>query len=84
MVDATNNPTNWTRYCILFHHISALCLEFPMVIFEIESSESNKVAREVVKSVRDSGYQCYFIFRGMVGSNIIRNEVPISSLKPFL
>ncbi|CAG7864219.1 unnamed protein product, partial [Brassica rapa] len=24
-----------------------------------------RYSREVVKSVRDSGYQCYFIFRGM-------------------
>ncbi|KAF2555380.1 hypothetical protein F2Q68_00015002 [Brassica cretica] len=65
LVEAIKRPNDWPRYRWLLHQVTALTREFPLVCFEIESSASNHVAREIAKSVmRNSMFQSYLALGG--------------------
>lgn len=81
LLEAIKNPSRWPRYRGFLSHIAAVCTEFEVIAFEVESSESNQVARKIAKSVlRDGRFQSYL---GMGGPSwlhdLIRTEVTIVS-----
>ncbi|CAN6860335.1 unnamed protein product [Brassica oleracea] len=55
LIDAIRNPARWPRYRCLLRQIETVCLEFAVIEFEVESRESNKVARKICTSVLRDG-----------------------------
>ncbi|KAG2275937.1 hypothetical protein Bca52824_058492 [Brassica carinata] len=79
LLEAIKNPSRWPRYRGFLSQIAAVCTEFEVISFEVESSDSNQVARKIAKSVlRDGRFQSYL---GMGGPSwlhdLIRTEVTI-------
>ncbi|KAF2570208.1 hypothetical protein F2Q70_00003297 [Brassica cretica] len=65
LLEAIKNPSSWPRYRGFLSQIVAACSEFEVIAFEVESSESNKVARTIAKSVlRDGRFQSYLAMGG--------------------
>lgn len=65
LIEAMMKPLNWPRYRIILHRINALCSSFASVAFETESMQSNRIAREIGKSVlRDGRFHSYLALGG--------------------
>lgn len=65
LIEALMKPSNWPRFRIILHRICSLCASFSSVAFEIESGISNRVAREIAKSVLRNGlFQSYLALGG--------------------
>lgn len=65
LVEAIQKSYRWPRYRSLLHQIAAICLDFAVIDFEVESVKSNKVAREISKSVlRDGRHRSYLAMGG--------------------
>ncbi|KAG2328336.1 hypothetical protein Bca52824_011064 [Brassica carinata] len=65
LTEAIRKFSKWPRYRSLLQSISAVCLEFTSIEFEIESRTSNKVAREISTSVlRDGRFRLYLAMGG--------------------
>lgn len=75
LVDAVMNPTKWPRFRGILQQISAY------VAFETESASSNKVVREIAKSVlRDGRFHSYLARGGPAWLHkLIRLESSLSS-----
>ncbi|KAG2328332.1 hypothetical protein Bca52824_011060 [Brassica carinata] len=66
LTEAIQNSSRWPRYRSLLQSISAVCLEFTSIEFEIESRTSNMVAREILTSVlRDGRFRSYLAMGGL-------------------
>ena len=64
LIEAMMKPLNWPRYRIILHRINVLCSSFVSVAFE-ESTKSNRIAREIGKSVLQGGwFHSYLALRG--------------------
>ncbi|XP_018459266.1 uncharacterized protein LOC108830164 [Raphanus sativus] len=76
LYDAIQKPYRWPRYRGLLQQITTICSEFVGIKFEVESVQSNKVAREISRSVlRDGRFQSYLAMGGPSWlHNIIRTE----------
>lgn len=62
LVDAVMNPVKWPRCRALLQRVTTLCASIGSVAFETESVSSNKVVREIAKSVlRDGRFQSYLV-----------------------
>lgn len=81
LLETIKNPSRWPRYRGFLSHIAAVCTEFEVIAFEVESSESNQVARKIAKSVlRDGQFQSYLAMGGPLWlPDLIRTEVTIVS-----
>ncbi|KAG5400453.1 hypothetical protein IGI04_015060 [Brassica rapa subsp. trilocularis] len=77
LIDAVKNPARWPRYRCLLRQIEAVCLEFVVIEFEVESQESNKVVRKISTSVlRDGRLRSYLAMGGPAWlHNLIQTEV---------
>ncbi|KAF3607432.1 hypothetical protein DY000_02044711 [Brassica cretica] len=65
LIEAMMKPLNRPRYRIILHRINVLCSSFVLVAFETESTKSNKIAREIEKSVLRGGwFHSYLALRG--------------------
>ena len=65
LIDAVMQPLKWPRFRILLQKIKSLCATFSSVAFETESIGSNKIVREIAKSVlRDGMFQSYLALGG--------------------
>lgn len=65
LVEAVMNPTKWPRFRASLQKIHTLYASFASVAFETESRLSNKVVREIAKSVlRDGRLQSYLALGG--------------------
>ncbi|KAF3532082.1 hypothetical protein DY000_02036862 [Brassica cretica] len=65
LIDAVMQPLKWPRFRILLQKIKSLCATFSSVAFETESIGSNKIVREIAKSVlRDGRFQSYLALGG--------------------
>ncbi|XP_018488079.1 uncharacterized protein LOC108858692 [Raphanus sativus] len=76
LYDAIQKPYRWPRYRGLLQQITTICSEFVGIEFEVESVQSNKVAREISRSVlRDGCFQSYLAMGGPSWlHNIIKTE----------
>lgn len=65
LVEAMMKPSNWPRFRIIIQRIHALCSSFGSIAFETETIASNRVAREIAKSVLRNGlFQSYLALGG--------------------
>ncbi|XP_056855145.1 uncharacterized protein LOC130504548 [Raphanus sativus] len=63
--EAIGKAIDWPRYRIILSRIQGLCAQFPAVAFQLKSPISNRVAREIAKSVlRDGRFQSYLALGG--------------------
>lgn len=82
IIEAVKKPQDWPLFRALLQQISSLCAKFRSVAFEVESSASNQIAREIAKSVlRDGHFQSYLALGGptWLHQRILREVAPISS-----
>lgn len=64
-VDEIKRPADWPRYRWILQKVLGLTAAFPMVCFEIVSTASNHVARDIAKSVlRNCLFQSYLALGG--------------------
>ncbi|KAF3608395.1 hypothetical protein DY000_02049503 [Brassica cretica] len=64
-IDALSSPFNWPRYRGLLQQIFCLRDQFHSVVFEGEKIETNKIARDIAKSVVRNGlFQSYLSLGG--------------------
>ncbi|KAG5414111.1 hypothetical protein IGI04_001678 [Brassica rapa subsp. trilocularis] len=77
LIDAIKTPARWPRYRCLLRQIETVCLEFTVIEFEVESRESNKVARKISTSVlRDGRLRSYLALGGPAWlHDLIQTEV---------
>ncbi|KAL0793224.1 hypothetical protein Bca101_064601 [Brassica carinata] len=67
------------RYLRILQRIEDLCSSFAAVAFESESLSSNRVAREIAKSVlRDGRFQSYLALGGPVWLQQLINKEVVS------
>ncbi|CDY64201.1 BnaCnng43410D [Brassica napus] len=77
LINAIKTPAHWPRYRCLLRQIETVCLEFTVIEFEVESRESNKVARKISTSVlRDGRLRSYLALGGPAWlHDLIQTEV---------